>query len=829
LVAIADPFGQSLRSNGFAALLGRPDGRGVAGSDAVAALPCPAAPNGPVSTGTSGPPPFETRPGGRSSGTTESGAGAARASDADDHCRGFTYDGLNRLVRRGGDAPSPQARRPLDRNSKSGYSMWTVPGAPASSRPGSGASPQGLALLSAGARTARSAQSLSRHATPSGQPGLAVVLEKDDVGATTGAFTHDQGVTIMPGVGTILSVREGEADYLFHTFDALGRETRRDCPGGGHAYFEYAACGRRTAMQDATGRSEWSHDCVGQLARYTQLTDQHSYYEYDAAGRKTLYTDPHGDTTAYEYDARDALAHLEDFAGQHYYFEYDAAGRRTVKQLPNGMLTYHGYDAANQLSWTVNRKGDLTHLSSVYYEYDMDSLPAWQYRRGDMEVDHEYVYDLVPRLAVERIRDTEGDLLHSFGYYYDGNSRRTALIREDMELTYYEYNAADELLTVQHPDANWAYHSYDADGNTTEVTSTGGDAGTAGTAYYEWDSENLMVGAVAPGVATANEFEWNADSQRTRKVDSAGEVTMLRDGAKLVAELSGSTWQSRYANEGDSLYSSLLSDDQGGTLRFPSFDLLGTVQSFIGADQSILGTNLFEAYGTRPSAGAGSIGGPYGYVGALGYHSDPDLDALLLSIRHYRPRVGAFVSRDPVRTELTYGYVRGMPGSGVDPTGLVRDPYVKGCSPTETAAILDAWREGCRRVEAGCLGSYFSGSFRACLERECRNGMRPFGILCRPKWYPECWPNIAARAYPCLDIVVCRDWGGSTIVYTELILHELAHHCGALEGGAMLPSAECVEALCFPGGPVPSGCSRHPAPWYKCAASWLVRPGLCYL
>jgi len=58
-------------------------------------------------------------------------------------------------------------------------------------------------------------------ATPSGQPGLAVVLEKDDAGETTGAFTHDQGVTIMPGVGTILSVREGEADYLFHT-DAQG-------------------------------------------------------------------------------------------------------------------------------------------------------------------------------------------------------------------------------------------------------------------------------------------------------------------------------------------------------------------------------------------------------------------------------------------------------------------------------------------------------------------------------------------------------------------------------------------------------------------------------
>jgi len=159
-------------------------------------------------------------------------------------------------------------------------------------------------------------------------------------------------------------------------------------------------------------------------------------------------------------------------------------------------------------------------------------------------------------------------------------------------------------------------------------------------------------------------------------VDSSGDVTMLRDGAKLVAELSGSTWQSRYANEGDSLCSWLLSDDQGGTLRFPSFDLLGTVQSFIGADQSIIGTNLFEAYGTRPSAATGSVGGPYGYVGALGYHNDPDFDALLLSIRHYRPRLGAFVSRDRVRTEPAYGYVRGIPcvvddASGAAPFGCI--------------------------------------------------------------------------------------------------------------------------------------------------------------
>ena len=88
----------------------------------------------------------------------------------------------------------------------------------------------------------------------------------------------------------------------YYTHDALARETRRDYPDARHAYFEYAVCGRRTAMQDATGRYEWAHDAAGRLTRYTQLDDEHSYYEYDASGRRTKYIDPNGDDTLFDYD-----------------------------------------------------------------------------------------------------------------------------------------------------------------------------------------------------------------------------------------------------------------------------------------------------------------------------------------------------------------------------------------------------------------------------------------------------------------------------------------------------------------------------------------------
>ena len=408
--------------------------------------------------------------------------------------------------------------------------------------------------------------------------------------------------------------------------------------------------------------------------------------------------------------ARGALTRLNDFDGHDTYFRYDAAGRRTVKQLPNGMLTYHGYDAASQASWTVNRKSDLAHLSSVYYEYNGDSLPTWQYRRGEFSVDHQYVYDDVPRLAVERVfpPGDHVDPIYSFGYYYDGNSRRYALIREDMGLTYYAYDASDALQTIQHPDGNWAYYSYDADGNTTEITSTGGDAGTAGTTYYEWDSENLMTSARVPGVETENEFTWNADSQRVSRVDSSGTLSFLRDGQKLIAEKTGGgVLAARYVNEGDSLYSWLVSDKQDTTRRYPTFDLLGTVHDFVGSGQTLLGSNLFEAYGTRPASATGTVTGPYGYVGALGYHYDPDPALHLLSIRHYNARTGAFVSRDRVPEQAAYAYARAQATLLTDPTGWMED--------NQKACIIEAanqpgnekCREAWKKAHGGDLDLFY--------------------------------------------------------------------------------------------------------------------------
>jgi len=318
---------------------------------------------------------------------------------------------------------------------------------------------------------------------------------------------------------------------------------------------------------------------------------------------------------------------------------------------------------------------DHTPLSAAYYEFDGDGLPTVQARRGDYDVNHYYTYDDAPRLTGEAIRELDGDLACGFEYEYDAAGERIRMTRDGSQHTYFTFNAAQQLVRSHHPDDTWAYFTYDEDGNTTAMECpAGGDAGPEGTTEYEWNQDNLIVAATVPGIETANAFEWNAAQQRTRKTDSGGDVWFVRDGQKMVSErLSGGSSRARYANEGPSLYSALLSDRRGGATRWPLFDMLGTVHSFAAANETLSGSALRDAFGPE-LASTGSLPGPFGYVGALGYYHDPDLAMPLLSIRHYAPRRGMFISRDPVLTFDPYAYGGSLPPYVADPTGLSRQP-----------------------------------------------------------------------------------------------------------------------------------------------------------
>jgi RHS repeat-associated protein len=97
--------------------------------------------------------------------------------------------------------------------------------------------------------------------------------------------------------------------------------------------------------------------------------------------------------------------------------------------------------------------------------------------------------------------------------------------------------------------------------------------------------------------------------------------------------------------------------------------MLGTVQNLTDATATISDKNLFEAFGVKRGA-TGTTATPFGYVGGLGYYHDQDLSMPLLSIRHYQPRTGLFVSGDPDHRLPSYQLVAQLPTSFTDPSGM---------------------------------------------------------------------------------------------------------------------------------------------------------------
>jgi RHS repeat-associated protein len=82
-------------------------------------------------------------------------------------------------------------------------------------------------------------------------------------------------------------------------------------------------------------------------------------------------------------------------------------------------------------------------------------------------------------------------------------------------------------------------------------------------------------------------------------------------------------------------------------------------------------TYILDAWGVQ-RASSGSTTNPFRYIGALGYFTEPDLGLHYVRARWLRPTTGSWLSVDPVRGQMRYGYVGARATGHLDATGLGR-------------------------------------------------------------------------------------------------------------------------------------------------------------
>jgi RHS repeat-associated protein len=455
-------------------------------------------------------------------------------------------------------------------------------------------------------------------------------------------------------------------------YDVLSRLTSKTFSDGtptqSYVYDEHGDLGYLTSASNAAATLAWDYDLAGQLRTETSQPagGQPSTvaYDYDGAGNRNLLKLDGVTLLTYEYDDASRLDKIRRGTDV-FDFDYDDAGRRERLAYPNGLVTTFVHDDLSRLTHleTLNS----TVLNATYTHDDVDNRLT-KLVNGVLD-DYSQGYEALYRLtAVNR------DGSPAEGYTYDrvGN-RKTALGNP----TTWSYNARNELESN-----GVASFTYDLRGNL--ATKTEG----ADVWLYTWNAQNELTG-VAKNGATVGDYKYDPLGRRVEKVAGGVTTRYTYDGQSILRETTsggGATVYVHGPGVDEPLAKDVADAPRGTTVSYYHADGLGSIVRLTTPTGTVTATWQYDTFGNQQISG----GAGYGFTGR---EWDGEIGLYYYRARYYDPKVGRFISEDPigllVDTNL-YAYVGNNPVFHRDPYGLdplADDPDVRQC-------FCQLWKKG---------------------------------------------------------------------------------------------------------------------------------------
>ncbi len=284
------------------------------------------------------------------------------------------------------------------------------------------------------------------------------------------------------------------------TYDALGRITRTDVPGGSYALSHYDSRGhtiRRTQHQaDGTAKSQerWAYTEAGRLAQHARMehanaapetapaadADRVTDYVYDADGRQvTKKTYNMKTLTALEtvtaYDDIGRMTRTTDPGepvGNWFEMRYDAStGRLTQRAEYDGLgerLFSYSYDDYGR-NTKITAHGTSPPPETTFAYDVLDRRTSTTDAKG---LQTAFQYDVLGRRTKTIETGVFGQLVRETDTGYDRVGQASSLTAHDgaqAQVTLYEYDLAGRLTRVKYPD----YTGDDADSITTRYDVAG--------------------------------------------------------------------------------------------------------------------------------------------------------------------------------------------------------------------------------------------------------------------------------------------------------------------------------------------------------------------
>jgi RHS repeat-associated protein len=479
----------------------------------------------------------------------------------------------------------------------------------------------------------------------------------------TGTTGYTYNAVGTPGAGRLASV-DGPltADTVSYGYDEPGRVV-----SSGLAAFS------TTAAYDALGRVTTIGSSVGNFT-----------YGYDGVTSRPLsFTYPNTQTTSYAYLGGTGDRRLQQI--QHkapggavlsqFDYTYDIVGNIGTWQKLYGAgpatLLDLGYDAVDQLTAATKKSTDPTPVTLKRYAYAYDpsgnrtaeqlddavvagshnsrnqltSLQPGGTLRFQGSLDEEAKVTVGGQVAEVRTDDT-----------FEGQAEVPSGTSEvDVRAEDYSGNVRTTTYEVSQTGATTTY-TYDANGSLT----------SDGTRTYEWDGANRLV-KVKEGMTELASFVYDGQGRRAQKTAGGITRTYIYDGEDILEERLSSGPVYRYVH-GPGIDQPFARVSGGAVVAYYLADHLGSIVQETDSAGVVSLTREYDPYGNLIQ---GTSTGGYAYTAR---EWDPEVNLYYYRARYYDPKVGRFLSEDPIGLRdgpNKYAYVRSSPTGYVDPGGDV--------------------------------------------------------------------------------------------------------------------------------------------------------------
>jgi RHS repeat-associated protein len=515
-------------------------------------------------------------------------------------------------------------------------------------------------------------------------------------------------------------------------YDYLGRQVSRT--RGASSWVSSWANGESTTTDPNSDVTRTLLDPRGRKARvryqpgsasspFTSLTGVD--LDYDGLDQILAATELRGAgnlSVSYSYDDRSRLTRVDRGASSWVNFGYTSSDERLFVESPAGKVTF-GYDSKDRLQSSSSPRGD-TQFSWEDGGQRLLSVSDSSLQECLGYDDRGRISHVANQLPNSSCTDAISTAFARFDYSYDDRGNRLSETYSDQtvsaDLTSYGYDKADRLIGVQYPGGQTKLYGlggdgsricektlpvfasafsldacnhasgatehlvyqYDARGGLSSVIDglTNSQAATyeadpagrvkrevrAGTERtYGWDAGGRLIQAtIAAGATTStSSYAYDFAGLRISKTTAAGTTGYLWGDGELVEERLPGQAALRYENAAGMTVSI------GGERLL--HDALGSVVGRVGSGSATL--FRYDAWGGfRGNAPSGNEPS----AAYAGQHWDADSGLSYAQQRWYDPKVGRFLSEDPVAGDPAnpaglhaFGYANGNPLVFVDPSG----------------------------------------------------------------------------------------------------------------------------------------------------------------